>query len=214
MKNVKIYKNVTIGKNTEIGDFVIIGVPPRDKKNGDLKTVIGNNAIIRSHSVIYAGNVIGNNFQTGHSVNIREENKIGDNVSIGTHSVIEHHLIIEDGVRIHSNVFVPEYSTLKKECWLGPNVVLTNALHPKCPRVKECLKGPTIEQKAVIGANATLLPDITIGKKCLIGAGSVVTSDCKDNSVYIGNPAKYIMKIKDIKCRYGLMKKPYEVNDE
>ena len=205
MKNVKIYKNVTIGKNAEIGEFVIIGIPPRGKRDGDLKTVIGDNAIIRSHSVIYAGNVIGDNFQTGHSVNIREENKIGNNVSIGTHSIIEHHLIIEDEVRIHSNVFVPEYSTLKRKCWLGPNVVLTNALHPLCPKVKDCLKGPTISENAKIGANATLLPDITIGKGCLIGAGSVVTSDCEENSVYVGNPAMYIMKIKDIKCIYGLI---------
>jgi len=57
-----------------------------------LTTTIGDNCAIRFHTVIYAGNKIGNNFQTGHGVNIREFNEIGDNVSIGTHSIIEHHI--------------------------------------------------------------------------------------------------------------------------
>jgi len=57
--------------------------------------VIGDGAVIRSHTVIYAGNRIGRGFQTGHGVMIRESNTIGDEVSIGTGSVIEHHVVIE-----------------------------------------------------------------------------------------------------------------------
>ena len=98
METKKIYKNVKIGKNCEIGDFVIIGVPSKGKKNGELKTVIGDNAVIRSHTVIYAGNVIGDNFQTGHHVMIREENNVGNNVSIGTDTVLEHLVNIDNGV--------------------------------------------------------------------------------------------------------------------
>jgi UDP-3-O-[3-hydroxymyristoyl] glucosamine N-acyltransferase len=81
---IKIYDNVEIGKNVEIEEFCIIGKPPRGKTNGELKTVIGDNSVIRSGTVIYAGNIIGENFNTGHNVVIREENKIGANVSIGT----------------------------------------------------------------------------------------------------------------------------------
>ena len=117
-------------KNVYIGAFCIIGVPPLHKVDGELETIIGDNATIRSHSVIYAGNKIGDNFSTGHHVAIREMNTIGNNVSIGSLSCIEHHIKIEDGVRIHSQVFVPEYSVLKMNCWLGPNVVLTNAKYP------------------------------------------------------------------------------------
>ena len=212
--NYKLYENVEIGDGAIIEDYVIIGAPPRGKKAGELKTIIGKNAIIRSHSVIYAGNIIGDNFQTGNGVNIREENNIGNNVSIGTHSIIEHHINIEDEVRIHSNVFIPEYSVLKKKCWIGPNAVFTNAFHPLCPKVKECLKGPIIEENAKIGANSTLLPDIKIGKWALIGAGSVVTKSCDAFGVYVGNPAKKIMEIKDLKCKYDLIDKPYEVNNE
>ena len=74
----KIHKNVILGKNCIIEEFCIIGVPPKGKKDGELKTVIGENAHVRSHTVIYAGNTIGKDFQTGHGTFVREENTIGD----------------------------------------------------------------------------------------------------------------------------------------
>ena len=135
--NYRIHPNVAIGKNAVIEDFVIIGIPPRGKKSGELPTTIGDNALIRSHTVIYAGNSIGDNFQTGHHVMIREENTIGNNVSIGTSSVVEHHVTIGDDVRIHTSAFVPETSILEDGCWIGPHVVITNALYPLSPNVKK-----------------------------------------------------------------------------
>ena len=207
----KIYPNVKIGKGAKIGDFVIIGVPPRGKEPGELETIIGNDAVIRSHTVIYAGNIIGDSFQIGHHVMIREDNRIGNKVSIGTNSVVEHHVTIEDNVRIHSQAFVPEWSILETGCWIGPNVVLINTYHPLCPKAKECMKGPTIKKGAKIGANATLLPDIVIGENALVGAGSVVVKDIPPNKVVVGNPAKIIKDIHDLKCPYGLIDKPYEI---
>lgn len=204
-----INDNVEIGSNVLIEDFVIIGAPPRGKEPGELKTIIGDNATIRSHSIIYAGNTLGKNFQCGNQAFLRESNKIGDDVSIGTGSVIEHHVRIGNSVRIHTHVFIAEFSVLEDECWLGPNVVLTNAKHPKCPQVKQCLKGAVIRRKAIIGANSTLLPDIEIGFHALIGAGSVVVSNIGKNCVAVGNPAKVIKRIKDLKCDYSLIAQPY-----
>jgi len=211
----KIYKNVKIGKDVKIGEFVIIGEPPRGYEDGELTTTLGDNCIIRSHTVIYAGNKIGNNFQTGHGVNIRESNEIGDGVSIGTHSIIEHHVKIEDKVRIHSNVFIPEYSCLQKGCWIGPCVTITNVLHPLCKKAKECIKGATVGENTKIGANVTILPDITIGKNCLVGAGSLVTKNLLDNNcVYAGVPSKRIKHIRDLTCPYNLVDRPYGVEEE
>lgn len=188
----KIYPNVTIGKNVVIEEFCLIGLPPNGKLSGELSTVIGDNAVIRSHTVIYAGNKIGNNFKTGNKANIRELNEIGNNVSIGTLSVVEHHVKIEDGVRIHTQVFIPEYTVLKKNCWLGPNAVLTNAAYPKSPNAKDQLKGCIVEEDAIIGANTTLLPGVMIGKDSIVGAGSVVTKDVDAGTVVAGNPAIFL----------------------
>ena len=208
----RIYPNVEIDAGAEIGDFVIIGVPPRNSASGELKTIIGRNAVIRSHTVIYAGNVIGDNFQTGHAVMIRELNRIGYKVSIGTHSVIEHHLKIEDGVRIHSQAFIPEYSTLEQGCWIGPNVVFTNALYPLSPQAKNNLKGPRICQGAKIGANSTLLPGITIGRNALVGAGSVVVKDVPAGKVVVGNPARIIKDTADLEAYPPLHKENHDTS--
>jgi len=209
----RLYPNVRLGKDVEIGDYVVIGVPPRGREAGELPVVIGDGAVIRSHTVIYAGNRIGHGLQTGHGVMIREENRIGDNVSLGTNSVVEHHVIIGNGVRLHSNVFVPEYSVLEDGCWLGPNVVVTNALHPLCPKVKDCIKGATIRRGAKIGANATLLPDIVIGEMALVGAGAVVTRDVPAGVVVAGNPARVVRQVAELTCPYDLIAHPYEAND-
>lgn len=214
VKTYKIYPNVGMGKSVDIGDFVIIGLPAKGMKEGELKTVIGNNSVIRSHTVIYSGNIIGNNFQVGHLVMIREFNQVGDNVSIGTGSDIEHHVKIGNNVRIHSNVFIPEYSILEDNCWIGPNVVFTNALHPLCPKVKDCLKGPVIKKGAKIGANSTLLPGVVVGEYGLIGAGSVVIEDVPSYKVVVGNPGRIVKDIRELKCRYGLINKPYDFGKE
>jgi acetyltransferase-like isoleucine patch superfamily enzyme len=193
-----IHANVVLGANHRIDDFVIIGVSPRDSQQERVETVIGPNAIIGSHTVIYAGNRIGANFRTGHSVVIREWNEIGDNVSIGTHSNVEHHVKIGDRVRIHSNVFIPEYSVLEEDAWVGPHAVFTNALYPQSPDAKANLRGPRLMKGSKVGANATLLPGVIIGRNALVGAGSVVVKDVPDGKVVVGNPARIIRDVSEL----------------
>ena len=186
-----VYPAVVWQGEFKIGPFVIIGHPAKHHTD-DLPTHIASGAVIQSHTVIYAGNRIGTNFFAGHGVLIREENEIGNHVSIGSGSNVEHHVRIGDRVRLHSNVFVPEFSVLEDECWLGPNVILTNAKYPASPGAKRALKGPHIEKGAKIGANATILPGVRIGRNALVGAGAVVTKDVAPGSVVAGNPAKMI----------------------
>lgn len=193
-----IYPNVTLGENVVIEDFCVIGCPPRGAQPGDYETVIGDNSTIRSHVVIYAGNTLGKNVHLGHKANVREHNRIGDEVSIGTLTVIEHHVEIQSRVRIHSQAFVPEHSVLMEGAWIGPNVVITNAKYPNFPDTKEHLQGVVVEQMARIGANATILAGLRIGRGSLIGAGSVVTKDVPPEMVVAGNPARVIRAVNDI----------------
>ena len=206
---VRLYPGVQLGQGCEVGDFVVIGLPPRGAAPGKLLTDIGPGTVIRSHTVIYAGNVIGNHLQTGHGALLRECNTIGDYVSIGSHTVIEHHVVMEDHVRVHSQAFVPEYTVLKEGCWIGPRVVLTNAPHPLCPEVSRCIKGPTIESGAKIGANATVMPAVTIGRNALVGAGAVVTDDVPPGAVVVGNPARVIKDMSALTCPYDFITGPY-----
>ena len=198
MKFLRIYDNVALGEGSVVEEFCIIGTPPRGARDGELPTILGEGAVLRSHTVIYAGNVIGRNFQTGNKVNIRESNRIGDNVSIGTLSVVEHHVEIADNVRIHTQVFIPEFSVLEDGCWIGPNVVLTNAKYPLSPGVKDRLAGPIIRRAAKIGANATLLSGVIVGENALVGAGAVVVRDVPAGAVVAGNPARVIRLISEL----------------
>jgi acetyltransferase-like isoleucine patch superfamily enzyme len=193
-----IHPNVHLPPDAVVGEFVIVGEPPRGAVPGELETRLGARARLRSHTVIYAGNLIGDDFQTGHGVLVRESNRIGDRVSIGSHSIVEHHVQIGNNVRLHSNVFVPEFSILEEDCWLGPNVVVTNARYPRSRDVKETLRGAHIKRGARIGANATLLPGVTIGVNALVGAGAVVTHDVPDGAVVAGNPARVIKQVRDL----------------
>ncbi len=198
MTTSKVFENVTLGQGTVVEDFCIVGTPPRGSRDGELPTTIGDGSVIRSHTVIYAGNVIGRNFQTGNKVNIRESNRIGNNVSVGTLSVVEHHVEIADNVRIHTQAFIPEFSVLEEGCWIGPNVVLTNAKYPLSPGVKDQLAGPIIRKGAKIGANATLLPGVVVGEGALVGAGSVVVRDVPAGAVVAGNPARVIRQLSEL----------------
>jgi len=205
----RIYKNTTVGRDCIVEPPCIIGKPPRGFSEGELALVIGDNAVIRPFTTIYAGSIIGNNFQTGQGVSIREDNRIGNSVSIGTNSVLEFGNIIGDGSRVHSNCFL-EMVTIGRFVFVGPNVVFTDDPHPMgCPRYKECKGGVIVDDYARIGANSTILPGIRIGRNSLIGAGSVVTKDVPPNSVVVGNPARFIKRIDELVCEPGFFEKPY-----
>jgi len=209
LDKIIIYKNVYLGRNCDISPFVILGKPPLNKRDGELALKIGNDAIVRSFTTIYAGNKIGKGFATGQNVSIRENNVIGNNVSIGSSSTIEFKNTIGDGTRIHSGCFM-EMTKVGKNVFVGPNVVFTDDPHPmKCPHYKECRSGPILEDMVKIGANCTILPGVKIGRNSLIGAGSVVTGDVPSDSVYVGNPARFIKKISELECEKGFFDKLY-----
>jgi len=200
-----IHANVRIGPEAVIGPFVVLGEPPRGARPGEIETVIGAGAIVRSHTVIYAGNVIGDGFQTGHGALVREYNTIGDDVSVGSTAVVEHHVMIGAGVRIHSGAFVPEETVLEAGAWIGPGAVLTNARYPRSRGVKDRLVGPRVRRGAKIGAGAVVLPAVELGEDCLIGAGAVVVSDVPPRAVAVGNPARIVRTIDEIPDPDGLL---------
>lgn len=212
-KNNIIIGEVYIGKNAIIEDFVVLGKKPISPPKIGYKLIIGDEAFLRTGTIIYSGTIIGDNFQTGDHARIRENCRIGSNVSIGTNTVVERDVIIKDDVRIHSNCFIPEYTIIEKNVWIGPGVIMTNVLHPPCPMFKKkpgsnkCISGPLIKKNAIVGAGAILMPGVIIGENSLVGAGAIVLDDVPPNTVVAGVPAKAIKKIEELECPAGYYKK-------
>ncbi len=199
----KLFK---IGKGAQVDKTAILG-HPTGRKIKAVSTTIGQGACIRSNTVIYLSTTIGNNLETGHNVIIREQNKIGDNLNIWNNSTVDYGCVIGSDVKIHNNVYVAQYTTIEDNVFLAPGVMIANDPHPV--RTK-CMKGPTIKKGARIGINATILPNVVIGRNSLVGAGSVVTKNVPDDAVVVGSPARIVAKIKELKCKAKIKDRAYE----
>lgn len=194
-----IYDNVEIGDNTVICNDCVIGEPLNDYYcNGEHyenpKTVIGADSLIRSHTIIYAGNTMGNHFQTGHRVTVRENTIFGTHCSLGTLDDIQGYSVFGDYCRLHSSVHVGMHSTLGDYVFIYPYVVFTN---DPTPPSNVCI-GPTVGDFSQIATGSVLLPGVIIGKHCLIGAGSSVTKDVPDYHLAVGAPAKVVKDVREI----------------
>ena len=197
--NSIIYDNVIIGDNSIICNDCVIGEPLNDYYYNQTSyhnpiTNIGNNSLIRSHSIIYAGNMIGNHFQCGHRVTIREYNMIGDHCSFGTLDDIQGYSEFGSYCRLHSNVHIGQKSKLGNFVFVYPYVIFTN---DPTPPSNVCI-GPVIGDYSQVATGSILLPGVNVGKHCLIGAGSVVGKDIPDYKLVVGVPAKILKDVRDI----------------
>lgn len=193
-----VYPNVVFHGKYRVDEGVIIGISEEDKGSWP-KTEIGNNCIIRPYTIIHAEVSIGEGFETGPNVLIREKNVIGDDVVIWHGVTLNPGNILGDDCRIHAGCFMEE-ATLGKRVFLGPGVIFTNDPHPTNPPRRTCMKGAVVEDWVIIGANVTILPHLKIGTRAVIGAGSVVTKDIPPHEIWVGNPAKFLKKIEDVEC--------------
>jgi len=187
---MKEYGKNQVGQGAQIFEPVTLGFPSRENfgRSDFAGVVIGRNAVIRSGTIIYCDVSIGDDFQSGHNVMIREKTRIGNRVGIGTATVIEGNTSIGDHVSLQSMVYIPTNTQIEDNVFIGPNTVLTNDRYP--PTSIGGLNGPVIRKGAAIGANATLLPGICIGEGALVAAGSIVTRDVPPRMLAIGSPAK------------------------
>jgi acetyltransferase-like isoleucine patch superfamily enzyme len=191
--------NLIIGVNANVDEGVRLAyLSPRKDIDNVLR--IGDNANVRSGTVIYAGTTIGAGLETGHNVVIREQNEIGVRFNIWNNSVVDYGCTIGDQVKIHCNCYIAQFTTLEDDVFLAPGVTIANDIHPGCPDSRPCMKGPTLKKGVQVGVNVTLLPYITIGERSVIGSGAVVTKDIPPNSVVYGNPARVHGSIFDLKC--------------
>ena len=178
-------KYIIEGKDCQIQDNCIVGLKYKD----DCEPVkLGNHILIRAGTIIYADVQLGENFQTGHHVMIREKTKIGNHVVIGTNTVIDGNVTVGDFVKIESNCYIPTHVSIGNRVFFGPNVILTNDQYPLKLRDQYVPEGPVIEDCVTLGANVTICPGVRIGENSFVAAGTVVTKDVPPCSLVKGVP--------------------------
>ena len=117
--------------------------------------------------------------------------KIGANCNICSHCFIENDVLIGDNVTIKCGVQLWDGITIEDDVFIGPNVTFTNDIFPRSKRYPEKFLKTRVCRGASIGANATILPGITIGQGAMVAAGSVVTKDVAEKTLVVGVPAKF-----------------------
>ena len=128
--------------------------------------------------------------------------KIGKDCNICSHCFIENDVLLGDRVTIKNGVYIYDSIIIENDVFIGPNVTFTNDIYPLSKRggsrVEAHYPVTRICEGASIGGGSTILPGITIGKKAIIGAGSVVTKDVADGAIVYGGSAKYRRDADDV----------------
>ncbi len=141
-------------------------------------------------SYIDEGAEIGKGTKIWHFSHIASGARIGENCNIGQNVFIASKAVVGNNVKIQNNVSLYDEVILEDYVFCGPSCVFTNVFNPRShiPRKKE-FKKTVVKTGATIGANATIVCGVTIGRYAFIGAGSVVTKDVPDYALTYGNPA-------------------------
>lgn len=130
--------------------------------------------------------------------------KIGDNCNINCHTFIENDVILGDNVTVKSGVYLWDGTRIEDDVFIGPNATFVNDKYVRSKKYPEKHIGCYIEKGASVGANATILDGIKIGKYAFIGAGAVVTKSVDPYCLVVGNPAKKVGYISKSGIRLNL----------
>jgi UDP-2-acetamido-3-amino-2,3-dideoxy-glucuronate N-acetyltransferase len=119
--------------------------------------------------------------------------KLGKHCNLGQNVMISPGVIIGDNVKIQNNVSVYTGVELEDDVFCGPSMVFTNVINPRSHVLrKNEYRRTLVKRGASIGANATIVCGVTLGKYCFVGAGAVVTRDVPDYALVVSVPAKQI----------------------
>lgn len=202
---VVVYPKVRVGDRSVIMDGAVLGRIPLANKTvtrpvestfSDL--IIGSEAIIGCHTVLYTGSTLGHDVLIGDLTSIREGCVIGDGVVIGRGVMALYECTIGNFTRIQDQVHLVGKMTIEDHVFIGMQVTTVNdneVYRSRFGLVSPKFEGPVIRRYAVVGAGATILAGVQIGEGSMVAAGSVVTHDVLPWTVVSGVPARQVREI-------------------
>ncbi len=141
-------------------------------------------------AVIDSGAVIGNGTRIWHFCHVSGKSVIGENCVLGQNVFVADHVTLGNNVKVQNNVSLYTGVVCEDDVFLGPSMVFTNVMNPRSAvSRKEEFRNTVVKKGASVGANATIVCGVTLGRFCFIGAGAVVTHPVPDYALVVGNPA-------------------------
>ena len=195
--NVVIERGVTIGPGVEIFPGTYIGKEPRGAGNlarqprFDRRVSIGAECVIGPSATIYLDVEIGDHVLVGDGASIREQCRIGARCVIGRHVTLNYDVVVGSGTKIMDHTWLAGSMRVGANVFISGGVLTANddAMGRRGHQGAE-MRGPDIEDDAVIGAGAVLLPGVVVGRGATIAAAAVVTRDVRGGAFVIGVPAR------------------------
>jgi len=139
------------------------------------------------------GAEVGAGTKVWHFSHVMKGARIGSRTNIGQNVNIDSGVVIGSNVKIQNNVSIYTGTLVEDDVFLGPSCVLTNVSNPRSQVNRHSLYEPTVLRRGCsIGANATIVCGVAIGRYAFIGAGTVVTKDVPDYALVIGNPGRQV----------------------
>jgi UDP-2-acetamido-3-amino-2,3-dideoxy-glucuronate N-acetyltransferase len=136
---------------------------------------------------------IGEGTRIWHFCHVMSGAVIGRRCNLGQNVFVAAHVVLGDNVKVQNNVSIYEGTVIEDDVFLGPSCVLTNISNPRSQVVRRSLYEETLLRRGcTIGANATIVCGITIGRYAFVAAGAVVTRDVPDYALLMGNPARRV----------------------
>ena len=156
---------------------------------------------VHESSYVDEGAQIGAGTKIWHFCHVMGNTKIGERCNIGQNVFVASDVAIGNNVKIQNNVSLYTGVVVEDDVFLGPSMVLTNVINPRSHvSRKDEYKSTLIKRGASVGANATVVCGVTLGRYCFIGAGSVVTRSVPDYALVYGNPGR----IQGWMCQCGI----------
>lgn len=149
------------------------------------------NVLIHESAIVDAPAQIGKGTKIWHFCHVSPGVTIGENCVFGQNVFIANDVVIGNRVKVQNNVSIYTGCEIEDEVFLGPSCVLTNVTNPRSQVNRHSLYEKTLFRRGCsVGANATIVCGITLGRYCFIGAGAVVTKDVPDYALILGNPGR------------------------
>ncbi len=159
----------------------------------DAATAVHPDATVHPSAIVDAGAALGAGTRVWHFAHVCGGARIGAGCSLGQNVFVGNDVVIGAGVKIQNNVSVYDAVTLEDEVFCGPSMVFTNVYNPRAGIVrKDAYRRTLVRRGASIGANATIVCGVTVGRWAFVGAGAVVKADVPDFALVAGVPARQL----------------------